>query len=467
MEPGLRTSLEQRLILAPQIIQSIEILQMPILDLQERISQELEENPVLEIREGPPEPSLQEEPPEKAPLTQFERLEGPTEEWREYFSQFARRRSGDETNPKMEALANTPAPPITLQEYLRRQLGLQEITPEERRIGEEIVFNIDENGYLQYPLEEIIPEEERQSKRETYEKMLRLIQTFDPPGVGARDLKECLLLQLDPSNEEADLQKELILNHLEDLQKNRLPAVAKKTGRSLEEIKRAMELIGSLHPRPGRLFSNEQTVYIIPDIIVEKTDGNYEVRVQDQHLPRLYVSPLYREILERRNVSPETYQFIRKKVESARWLLEAIEQRRETLLKISKAIVEFQQPFLEKGIEYLKPLKMKDVAERVGVHVSTVSRAISAKYIQTPSGIFPMKYFFTGGKRSTDGQVHSWRTIKQRIAELIEKEDKSHPLSDDEIAATLSAAGLNVARRTVTKYRKALNIPSSRERKIY
>ena len=468
MEMSLRPALEQRMRLAPQIIQSIEILQMAILDLQERIAQEMLENPVLEVTERTVEAEVPEE--KEAPreaASEFERLQGMSDEWRDYFSQVAVRPSQDAADRKMEAMASVPAPPITLQEHLSRQLGLLEITPEEHQAGQNIIYNIDPNGYLRYPLEEIVNSDRKEEELAIHERMLRVIQTFDPPGVGARDLVECLLLQLGGDETDTLLERRLILEYLEDIQKNRLPQVAKKVGRPLEEIKHAVRVIGSLNPRPGTLFSASVVRYISPDVYVEYVDGRYEVRLEEGRVPHLYINPFYQQLLGTQGTNPNTLTYVRKKVESARWLMEAIEQRRLTLLKVAKALVEFQTPFLEKGLSHLVPLKMKDVADRVGVHISTVSRAVSEKYIQTPRGIYPMKFFFTGGTTTAEGELRSWKTVKQHIAELIENEDKKNPPSDDEIAEMFSSGGLRVARRTVTKYRKSLGIPSSRERKKF
>ncbi len=297
------------------------------------------------------------------------------------------------------------------------------------------------------------------------EKALALVQGLEPAGVGARNLKECLLLQLGDGGNA--LLREIIAEHLEDVEQNRLPRIVQRTGRSMDEIKAAVEEISRLNPRPGASFGGTSAPRIVPDVIVEYTDKGYEVRLEDGGVPNLFISSLYEKLVAAKDVPEETRRYLRDKIRSARWLIDAIEQRRTTLFRISRAIVDFQTDFLDFGLSRLRPLRMQEVADKVGVHVSTVSRAIADKYIQTPRGVFPMKYFFTGGVSTENGEVQTWRTIQQEIKDLVDREDKSSPLSDEEIAERLSQQGSPVARRTVTKYRKALAIPSSRRRRAY
>jgi len=297
--------------------------------------------------------------------------------------------------------------------------------------------------------------------------VLRLIQSLDPPGVGARDLQECLLLQMD-STGNASLPRLLVSQHLEDIEKNRYPKIVRETGETLETIKRAVEFVTRLSPRPGALFGNEMPQYITPDVSVEQNDdGEYKVTLEDHRVPRLYISPIYARLLQDEDAGDEEREYVRKKIQSARWLIDAIEQRRNTLLRICEDIFDIQRDFLSRGIKHLKPLKMRTVADHANVHVSTVSRAISDKYAQTPRGIFPLKFFFTGGTKAAGGEMTSRKSVRQSVLEAIENEDKRHPLSDDEVARLLQQQGLDIARRTVTKYRKALNIPSSRRRRAY
>jgi RNA polymerase sigma-54 factor len=300
------------------------------------------------------------------------------------------------------------------------------------------------------------------------EEALALVQHLDPPGIGARGLQECLLLQLTPDIPDREVLFTLISNHLEDLQQNRLPAIEKKSGIPIATIKEAIEHLRRLDPRPGSRYEPVETQYVVPDLVVEADEhGIYQVRLQDEHVPQLSISRLYQKLLKSKQADPAAREFIQKKIQSARWLIESIEQRRNTLLKVAGAIIEHQKDFLDKGPEFIEPLKMQQIADRVGVHVTTVSRAVDDKWVQTPRGIFALKRFFGGGTTTADGEEVAWDTIKQKLLEIIAKEDKSNPLSDEEIVEALSQHGFPVARRTVTKYRKALRIPSSRQRKEF
>ena len=475
MDLILRQRLEQKLKLAPQIIQSIEILQLPALDLQDLITRELEENPVLEIEQPrEPEEEYAPEPPSDAQLER--KREQPDYEvvneleeslLEDNFYTRRPRRADDDGHGKMEAMKNAESRPISLQDYLFQQLSLLELDPRIREIGEYIIYNINDDGYLQYSLEDILESIDLPVLFTMGEKALRAVQSLDPPGIGARDLKECLLLQLAENGHAASFEHELIENHLKDIELNRFPKIAKETGRSIDEVKECIRMISALNPRPGGLYAGASAPVVNPDVVVTCVDGEYEVRLEDDYLPRIYVNPSYHALLKEQKNNPRICEFVRKKLDSARWLIDAIEQRRTTLLAVARSIVRFQEPFLEHGISHIRPLKMQTVADDVGVHVSTVSRAISGKYIQTPRGIYPMKFFFTGGTVTEQGQMASWSTIKQRIREIVDAEDKQNPLSDDQIAEQLKKEGFDVARRTVTKYRKMMNIPSSRRRRVY
>ncbi len=474
MEAFLQQRPELRMKLAPQIIQSIEILQLPTLELQQRIKQELVENPVLEMQELLPdedEPVPEEERPQDertASEAEFDRMEEIEESWRDYASQTVRRVvDGSESDRKFEAMQNTAARPVSLQDYLFDQYHLLDLPPDLDEVAENIIYNIDDDGYLQYGLEEVVESMEGRATLEQAQNALGLVQNLDPPGIGARDLRECLLLQMrgDPQNH--SLARDLIEHYLEDLYMNRLPKVTKAVGRSMDEIKEAVAFISHLNPRPGLAFSSEISPYVIPDVIVELVDGQYEVRLEDDRLPRVYINTAYSRLLRDERTSEPAKDYIRKKIQSARWLIDSIEQRRNTLYKIARSIVDIQKAFLEKGVAHLVPLKMQTIAQATSVHVSTVCRAISDKYMQSPVGIFPLKFFFTGGTRTTDGKVRSRKSVKQIVKNVIEREDKKNPLSDDEVAAKLQAEGLDIARRTVTKYRKALGVPSSRQRRAY
>jgi len=474
MEAFLQQRPELRMKLAPQIIQSIEILQLPTLELQQRIKQELVENPVLEMQELLPdedEPVPEEERPHDertASNAEFDRMEEIEESWRDYASQTVRRVvDGSETDRKFEAMQNTAARPVSLQDYLFDQYHLLDLPHDLDEVTENIIYNIDDDGYVQYGLEDIVESMEGRATLDQAQKALSIVQNLDPPGIGARDLRECLLLQMRGDPENHTLARDLIEHHLEDLYMNRLPKVTKAMGRSMDEIKEAVAFISHLNPRPGLAFSTEVSPYVIPDVIVELIEGQYQVRLEDDRLPRIYINTAYSRLLRDDRTSEPAKDYIRKKIQSARWLIDSIEQRRNTLQKIARSIVDIQKPFLEKGVAHLVPLKMQTIAGATSVHVSTVCRAISDKYMQTPVGIFPLKFFFTGGTRTTDGRVRSRKSVKQLVKQVIEAEDKSNPLSDDEIAAKLQADGLDIARRTVTKYRKALGVNSSRQRRAY
>ncbi|MFP4056285.1 MAG: RNA polymerase factor sigma-54 [Candidatus Brocadiia bacterium] len=474
MEAFLQQRPELRMKLAPQIIQSIEILQLPTLELQQRIKQEMLENPVLEMQEALDEDEEleleQDEPRDERTDNEddFEKMQQIEEAWRDFASRTVRRSSSDsETDRKFEAMQNTAARPISLQDYLFDQFSLLDTPDELREVSENIIYNIDDDGYLPYSLEDVVESMDGRASVDQARRALEIIQNLDPPGVGARDLRECLLLQMRDDPDDHALARKLIDHHLEDLYMNRIPKVAKAAGCSIDEVKQAVEFISHLNPRPGVAFSADVSPYVIPDVVVEYVDGQYEVRLEDDRLPRVYLNSAYTRLLRDKRTSEPAKEYIRKKIQAARWLIDSIEQRRTTLYKIARAMVDIQRAFFEKGVSALVPLKMQTVAEATGVHVSTVCRAIADKYMQTPIGIYPLKFFFTGGTRATDGTVKSRKSVKERVRRVIEEEDKTNPLSDDEIAATLQAEGLDIARRTVTKYRKAMNIPSSRQRREY
>ncbi|MDQ1271597.1 MAG: polymerase sigma-54 factor [Planctomycetota bacterium] len=477
MQSSLLPQLQQKLKLSPQIIQSIEILQLPLLALVEHIQQELVDNPVLEeVVEEKKEENPKEgddaaqtaEDNEKA--DEIDKLGEIAEDWREYYSQTTVRRSNisEERDQKQEALENTAAKPISLHDYLMGQVSLIDIPGHLTEACENIIYSIDKSGYLASPLEEIMQSLEKPLSLEEVKNALNVVQTLEPPGVGARNLQECLMLQLDKRDPNYQLTMDMLLNHLEDIEMKKYPLIAKKTNHSLEVIKRQVEFIRTLNPKPGSVFCDETIPYVVPEVKVEYIDGKYEVFLIDNtNLPHLHISSFYRKFLTENGTDTSTRQYIQKKIESAKWLIDAIEQRRNTLYKVACKIVELQKNFLDEGVPRLRTLKMQDVADIVGVHVSTVSRAIAHKYIQTPQGIFDMKFFFTGGFQNVDGSMESWEAIRQKLAEIVAKENKANPLSDEEVADKLHASGIAIARRTVTKYRRIMKIPSSRQRKEY
>jgi len=324
-----------------------------------------------------------------------------------------------------------------------------------------------ENFSMKPDVGETIRKLSRIPSQEQLQRALSIVQTLDPPGIAGLDLRECLLLQLRRDGQAYPVEIRIIEAYLDDLANNRFPKIAKALGISVEDVKTAAETIASLNPLPGSLFGGEAARFIRPDVVVTEVEGVYEVKVDSESVPRLQISSYYRDLYRNAGKDPELKKFIKKKLENAEWLIAAIRQRQSTLLRIAQEIVEIQKGFLEHGISHLQALKMVDVAERVGVHVSTISRAISGKYVQTPRGIFDLKSFFTGGAVKSDGTLEARGSIIQRIKDLIAQEDQQSPLSDIDIVKRLEESDIRISRRTVTKYREAESIPSSRQRRAY
>jgi len=480
----------QKQVLAPRMIQSMEILQLPILALQERIEQEMEENPVLDIQEEDRDQAVEEEAPEEehsapdAPTEEerelvidethanegdFERLMKMDEQWPDHFEERAHPSRGEMEevgDRKLDAMANMAARPQSLQDYLHDQLSWFDVEPELRATADRIIYNLDSNGYLQGRLEDLPGSESVPVDPALAQQALQLVQRLDPPGVGARDLRECLLLQLTPGIPHYEQLKTLISHHLEDLEHNRLPVISRRTGYSIELIQELLGELRKLNPKPGAEFTNVAVAPVTPDVFVEQDEnGQYQVRLEDSETPSLFISHYYRKLFQDAETSAETREYIKRKINSAQWLIDAIVQRRSTLTKVARAIVEHQKEFLDKGPEAIEPLKMQQIADKVGVHVTTVSRAVDEKWIQTPRGIFPLRRFFCGGTTSADGEEVAWDAVRLKLQEIVDSEDKQHPWSDDQLVLQLAAHGLTVARRTVTKYRKAMGIFSSRQRR--
>ncbi len=472
----MRTDMKLRM--APRMIQSMEILQLPLMALQERIDQELSENPILvDLRESTTPESESEPEAETTASSAEETASTEVDDFGDWDSfgeghRLSRAAMSEESDRKHDAMQNMASRPESLHDDLARQLGFLATDPKIRALAEYFVYNLDDNGFLQPTLYDLVRDYAGDVTTDVTiddaEEALSLVQRLDPAGIGGRNLKECLLLQLTPDTPLRDVLQTLIANHLDDIGQNRLPMIEKKTGYSIDVIKEAIEGLSHLNPRPGARFQANNNQYVLPDLIVEPTEhGEYEVRLADDHTPQLSISRLYQKMLKDKQYDPATREFIQKKIQSARWLIESIEQRRNTLLKVARAIMEHQKDFLDKGPEAIEPLKMQQIADRVHVHVTTVSRAVDDKWVQTPRGIFALKKFFGGGTVTADGEEVAWDTIKQKLLEIIGKEDKQNPLSDEEIVDELGKSGLPLARRTVTKYRKALRIPSSRQRKQF
>ena len=489
---GLRMGHE--LHLAPRMIQSMEILQLPIMALEEKIQQELQENPVLELTQDSEnanandewnddqndhefEQNTSKDTSDKTLVidtkgqaeADFERLDGMPEEWKEslYDDHRPSRNAIEEfSERKHNAMQNMVSRPQSLEDYLIDQLSFFDISKEERRLVNLVIANLDDGGYLKSSAEEIANSIDPPCTPDQIRQAISIVQRLDPPGICARDLAECLLLQLTSETPNPDAVKSLITNHLENIRHNRIPAIQKTTGLDLAQIKEAIEVIRKLNPKPAAIFNSENIPYVVPDIEIFKSEeGDYLVRLADELLPNVQINQTYIAECKNRATDKKVKEFLRPKIQSAQWLLEAIEQRRSTLKKVTQAIIQRQLSFLELGPEHIEPLKMLQIAEVVGVDVSTISRAVDDKWVQTPRGVFPLKRFFGGGTQSATGEDIAWEKIRRKLLEVVGAEDKSNPLSDEDLVNKLQEEGYPVARRTITKYRKILNIPSSRERK--
>ncbi|MFQ5731560.1 MAG: RNA polymerase factor sigma-54 [Planctomycetaceae bacterium] len=490
--------LGQQMKLAPRMIQSMEILQLPLAALQERIDQELAENITLEQvardSEATSDTEVQievarakEEATEKSAdekelvvdeshnnEADFERLLEISSEWPEDNIGAGTRPSSnyvDEAGDRAHDLvSNIESRSQTLQDHLLNQFTFSKGDDDTKRFGEYLIQNLDNHGRLQNSLPEIVQVYRMSGQRITQEQAedaLYRIQRLDPPGVGARDLSECLLLQIQPDSPCRDVLVTIITSHLEDVAQNRLPVIERKTGYSLDEIKAAIEELHHLNPRPGSGFEQRTVERVTPDLTVDRNEnGRWTVQLIDEYVPNLRISRRYVKMLQN-NPDASTKEFIKKKIESAKWIIDAIEQRYNTLKRVAQAIVDHQTAFLDNGPEHIVPLKMQQVADDVKVHVTTVSRAVDGKWIQTPRGIFPLKRFFGGGTQTAQGEDVAWENIRRKLKEIVDGEDKNKPLSDDALVEQLANHGFKLARRTVTKYRKAMDIPSSRQRREY
>lgn len=469
LDTSLSQRMEQKMILAPRMIQSMEILQLPSMALEERIRQEVEENPVLELKEVAPQEAADKSSEDSSADTEFDALEAFDRDWEDRSGENHRSSRGslDEAgDKKLDAMQNMPARPPSLQDHLNEQLCLLEATPAQIKLVRLLITYLDDRGYLTTPLEDIAQHADPPATVAELEEVLSLAQKLDPPGVAARDYRECLLLQLTPETPHRDLVRQIINNHLEDIAQNRLPIIQRATGYDIPIILEARDVIASLHLNPAASFVPDSTPHVVPDIEVTRNDdGDYNIRLLDDWLPNIYISPRYIKMYKDKASDPKAREFLKRKIQAAQWLKESIEQRRNTLEKVTRAIIKHQRAFLDLGPEHIEPLKMQQIADQVGVHVTTVSRAVDDKWVQTPRGVFPLKRFFGGGTQTTTGEDVAYETIKQKLQEIIDKEDKSNPLSDEDIVESLSKLGYPVARRTVTKYRKMLDIPSSRQRK--
>lgn len=466
-DQGLYQTQTQKLAIGPQMQQSLQILQAPTLELRQIIQQEIEINPVLELEA--PEVSLEdtapEDPSDRDDLDVVSQMD---EEWREYWAQSrmqsSNRRSDDQE--RWQFLMDSIVAPTTLQEHLITQLRTAEINdPLLVKNVEFLIGSLDDRGFLHTPVEELslqhfIPLDDLHAAK-------AVLLTFDPVGVGSDDLRECLLVQLERLGKKHSLAHRLVDQHLEDLANKRYPILARKMGVPIEQVSRAADFISTLDPRPASRFSASSNTYVTPDIIVERQAGEWVPVMNNDDLPHLRLSNAYKDLLGQAGSTGEVRNYIRDKIRSGKFLIRSIHQRQQTIQKIAVQILAHQREFLEKGTSHLRPLNMAQVAEEVGVHETTVSRAIAGKYMATPHGVFELKFFFSHGVKTESGEDLSNTSVKNAIADLVKNEPKSKPLSDDKLAKLLDKQGIKVARRTVAKYREALGILPSHLRKSF
>jgi RNA polymerase sigma-54 factor len=498
VKPHLQTSLSQRLVLTPQMRQRIEMLQMTKLELSDMIITEMEQNPLLdeplpgettdeqtdETSEEDPRPAANAQPveaggeapeqgQEAAAEGEYEATPAEAEErdsfeevdfgqtFEEYLDPGYKTREYEARDEV--SFENFLTRPPSLQEQLLWQLGLTDVEGETRTAAEAIIGNLDGDGYLGATLEEIA--EMGPWPLETVQAAQRAVNFLDPVGLGARDARESLLIQLEHKGCGDRLAATLVRDHWDQLHHHKLPELARKLGVPIEEVLSELEIVRHLDPYPGRRYSSEDPQYIEPEVSIEKVGDDYVIRFNDDGLPQLRINRTYRQIMKREDTSKETKDYIKDKFRSAVDLLKNIEHRKQTILRVCQSIVERQRDFLDHGVEQLRPMMLKDIAEDIGMHLSTVSRVVNRKYVHTPQGVIELRRFFTEGMKSDDGEDVSTRVLKLKIKKMIEAEDTKSPITDDEIAKRLAADGVKLSRRTVAKYRDQMRIPGSRERR--
>lgn len=495
MKTGLQqtTGLRQELKVNPRLYQAMDLLYMPLLDLQQHLKQELLTNPFLELvepedededspdSEDTPEPQDLAEP-ETTAEAEPEKTGDDDVDWEAVLLDGFETGGAREETEQRDYVEPVTVATTDLADYLGEQLALLDLTPRQQFLAEEFVGNISDDGYLACPLDEIRAAVNERLMREAESRdiqgdiplfgedevltMLRVLQDLDPPGVGARDLRECLLLQLRAAGQQASLAHRLVEEAFEELIGHRWSELAKRYGISAQDVQGAADEIAKLDPKPGLRYSAGSDNYIIPDLVVEKIDGHYHIFLNDGNLPRLKLSRTYQELArDKKRFDAESKDFIASKLNSANWMIQAIEQRRQTMLKVMHYIVDRQRDFFEKGVQALRPLTLREVAEAVGMHESTVSRVTNEKFVQTPRGVLPLKFFFSSGLATADGDDVSARGIKDQIEKLVSGEDPRNPLTDQAIVEILQETGVQIARRTVAKYRDQLGVLPARMRK--
>jgi len=473
MKHSLHLQQRQTLIMTPRLQQALKLLQVPTLELQQILKQEVLQNPLLEeVDEVADQEDLEREnsPEEEANKEAEDPAEEDPIDWSEYLQDGSLDRTYvPQSETSMEFLEKVPVTRTTLAESLLEQLHFLSLPEEHMRIAEFLVCSMDDRGWVVTPMDEIV--ESLGRPLEEIERVLLVVQALEPSGVGARDLRECLLIQLEARGDKDTLPWRLIHDHFDHLVNRRFPEIARLLKVTVEVVQDAADEIATLNPRPGTSVSADDPKYVVPDLLVERIDDEYVVMLNDRNVPRLRISSAYESVMRGKKKpdataeEKQTREYIQGKLASAKWLIQTIEQRRRTMIKVMNCIVREQREFFDKGIAFLRPLTLAQVARQIDMHESTVSRVCSGKYVQTPRGVFELKFYFSSGLETDDGEDVSARTAKDIIKTLIDEEDKKDPLSDQRIAEVLHEKGLHIARRTVAKYREQLSILPARFRR--
>lgn len=462
-----------QLTLAPQLRQSLELLQVPVLELRALVQQEMEVNPTLEEASADTEPTtpateVEENPAElteqeASDQAEFDALVQLDDEWREYFSQNQTPYSKDDS-ARRQFVLDSMTQSISLQQHLMNQITLADLDDEEHRLAELVIGSLDDDGYLTTSVDELAASTGEDAQK--LHDVLDVVKEFDPIGIGATDLSECLWLQLRRLGRAESAAAKIVRHHLDLLAAHKYQDIARLLNISAQDVEKEARLIATLEPKPGRRFESEATTYVEPEVsVIRNDDGDYIVLMNNDYVPHLHISEHYRTLMSDEKTPGEVKQYIRDKIKSSMFLIKSINQRQQTIYNIAAEIVRIQKEFLDNGVSHLRPLTMAEVATAVGVHETTVSRAIAGKYMQTPRGTYDMKYFFTPGYKTSDGKTVSNQTIKDAISHIVEQEDTADPLSDQDIVKKLAESGFNVARRTIAKYREELKILPSHLRK--